>query len=311
MKPLRILFMGTPDFAVPTLSEIVSAGHDVIAVLTQPPRPAGRGMELKCSPVQRFADEAGIPVLTPKGLRNPRIQDKIRALGADAGVVAAYGLILPRAVLEAPRSGCFNLHASLLPRWRGAAPVQRAIMAGDRETGVTIMRMDEGLDTGPVCMEERIAIGYDITAGELHDQLALLGGTLMVKALSTLSEGRLKCRPQPAQGVTYAEKISVDEVRIDWSRPSHEVHNLIRAVSPHPGAWFEALLGGREERIKVLRSVEVPGRGEPGRLLDGLLTVACGTNAVRLTLVQRAGRKVQGGAEFLRGFPLAKGSHFS
>jgi methionyl-tRNA formyltransferase len=302
--------MGTPDFAVPTLSEIVTAGHDVLAVVTQPPKPAGRGLEPRRSSVHRFADEAGIPVLTPKGMRKPRIQEKLHALGADVGVVVAYGVILPAPVLNAPRFGCFNLHGSLLPRWRGAAPIQRAIMYGDPETGVSVMRMDEGLDTGPVCMEQRIAISYDMTAHDLHDQLALMGAAIMVKALAALAAGTLKCRKQPDQGVTYAEKISNDEARIDWNRPSHEVHNLIRSLSPHPGAWFEALLGGKIERIKVLRSVEVPGRGEPGKLLDGLLTVACGTNSVRLTLVQRAGKKIMGGADFLRGFPLGKGTHF-
>jgi methionyl-tRNA formyltransferase len=302
--------MGTPDFATPTLSEIVAAGHDVLAVLTQPPRPAGRGMDLRLSPVHRFADEAGIPVLTPRTLRGPEIQDELRTMRADVGVVVAYGLILPRPVLETPKLGCYNLHASLLPRWRGAAPIQRALMAGDRETGICVMRMDEGLDTGPICLRQRVAIGYDMTAHELHDQLALLGASAMVKALRALAAGALKCRPQPAKGVTYAEKITTEEARIDWSRPSHEVHNLIRSLSPHPGAWFEALLAGRLERIKVLRSVEVPGQGEPGKLLDNLLTVACGTNAVRLTLVQRAGKKVMGGADFLRGFPLGKGTHF-
>jgi methionyl-tRNA formyltransferase len=308
---MRVIFMGTPDFAVHALSEIVAAGHDPIAVYTQPPRPAGRGLVARKSAVHHFAEEAGIPVFTPRSLKSAAVQNQFYAHDADVAVVAAYGLLLPRAILQAPRFGCLNIHASLLPRWRGAAPIQRAVMAGDTESGVVIMQMDEGLDTGPVCLGERIAVGPEMTAGDLHDELALLGAKLIGRALERLFEGRLRCRPQPADGVTYAEKIRKDEERIDWTRHAVEVHNKIRALSPHPGAWFEALLSGRTERIKVLRSVVVPGRGEPGQLIDGQLTVACGSQAVRLTRVQRAGKKPMLGAEFLRGFPLGKGTHFS
>jgi methionyl-tRNA formyltransferase len=311
MTPLRVIFMGTPDFAVPALSEIVAAGHDVLAVYTQPPRPAGRGMAARKSQVHHFAEEAGIPVFTPRSLKSAAVQNQFYAHDAEVAVVAAYGLILPKAVLDAPSFGCLNIHASLLPRWRGAAPIARALMAGDPQTGVVIMRMDEGLDTGPVAMGERIEIGPDMTAGELHDQLSLMGARLIAEALRRLSEGKLRYKPQPDRGVTYAAKIAKGEDRIDWRLPAVEVHNRIRAFSPMPGAWFEALLSGKTERIKVLRSVVVPGRGEPGQLIDGQLTVACGSQAVRLTRVQRAGKKPMLGAEFLRGFPLGKGTHFS
>ena len=307
---LRVAFMGTPDFSVPTLSEIVGAGHDVVGVYTQPPRPAGRGMEPKKSPVHAFAEEAELPVFTPKTLRRAEVQDEFRALGADVAVVVAYGLILPKPVLEAPPLGCLNLHGSLLPRWRGAAPIQRAIMAGDRETGVMVMKMEEGLDTGPVALGDQLSIGLDATAGEIHDHLSLMGAALMSNALDLLERGKLTFTPQPPDGVTYAAKLSKDEARIDWSKPGAEVHNRIRGLSPHPGAWFEALLGGKPERIKVLRSVLVPGKGEPGQLLDTNLTVACGSQAVRLTQVQRPGKRPVGGADFLRGFPLGKGTQF-
>ncbi len=307
---LRVVFMGTPDFSVPTLSEIVGAGHDVVGVYTQPPRPAGRGMEARKSAVHTFAEEAGLRVLTPKSLRRAEVQNDFAALGADVAVVVAYGLILPKVILNTPPLGCFNLHGSLLPRWRGAAPIQRAVMAGDKETGVMIMKMDEGLDTGPVALADRLSIGPDSTAGEIHDHLALMGASLMLRALNLLEKGELTLTPQPEEGVTYAAKISKEETRIDWSKPGTEIHDMIRGLSPFPGAWFEALLGGKAERVKVLRSVVVPGKGEPGLLLDGHLTVACGSQAVRLTQVQRAGRRPMGGAEFLRGFPLGKGTHF-
>lgn len=303
--------MGTPDFAVPPLSELVAAGHDILAVYTQPPRPAGRNMIMRKSAVHHFAEEAGIPVYTPKSLKKADAQNEFYALDAEIAVVAAYGLILPKAILDAPHYGCLNIHASLLPRWRGAAPIQRAIMAGDTHSGVAIMQMDEGLDTGPICLGERIAIGQDMTAGELHDELSLLGAKLIARALDRLSEGQLECRPQPLEGVTYAAKLTKDDERIDWTRPASEVHNQIRALSPVPGAWFEALLSGRRERIKVLRSLVVPGQGDPGMLLDSQLTVACGQKAVRFTRVQRAGKKPMLGVEFLRGFPLGKGTHFS
>lgn len=311
MIPLRVIFMGTPDFAVPALTEIIAAGHDVLAVYSQPPRPAGRGMAARKSAVQHFAEEAGIPVFTPKTLRSVEIQNEFCALDADVAVVAAYGLILPKPILEAPHYGCLNIHGSLLPRWRGAAPIHRAVMAGDVETGVVIMRMDEGLDTGAVCMGERMAIGPETTSGELHDDLSLKGAKLIARALEQLPDGRLKFRPQPREGAVYAPKILKEELRINWKRPAREVHNQIRAMSPHPGAWFEALLCGKVERIKVLRSTVVEGRGEPGQLLDLQLTVACGQQAVRLTRVQRAGKRPMLGAEFLRGFPLANGTHFS
>jgi methionyl-tRNA formyltransferase len=307
---LRVVFMGTPDFAVPTLSEIVSAGHDVAAVYSQPPRPAGRGMAPQRSAVHTFAEVAAIEVLTPKSLRKPEAQETLAALAPDIIVVVAYGLLLPKAVLDIPPLGCLNLHGSLLPRWRGAAPIQRAIMAGDRETGVMVMKMEEGLDTGPVALAERIAITQDNTGGEIHDQLALIGAGLMAEALDRAEKGTLTFRPQPTEGVTYAHKIDKSELRVDWTKPASQVHDKIRAFSPYPGSWFEALLGGRPERIKVLRSVVVPGKGEPGYLLDANLTVACSSGAIRLTQVQRAGKRPTGGAEFLRGFPLGKGTHF-
>ncbi len=307
---LRVVFMGTPDFSVPALSEIVGAGHDVVGVYTQPPRPAGRGMEDRKSPVHVFADEAAIPVFTPKSLRRAEVQEEFAGLAPDVAVVAAYGLILPKPVLDTPPLGCLNVHASLLPRWRGAAPIQRAIMAGDRETGVMIMKMEEGLDTGPIALADRLLIGQDVTGGEIHDQLSLMGANMMLTALAMLEAGELAFTPQPEEGATYAPKISKEEARIDWTKPGAEVHNNIRALSPYPGAWFRALLGGKAERIKVLRSVLVQGGGDPGVLLDTNLTVACGSQAVRLTQVQRAGKKPMGGADFLRGFPLGKGTQF-
>jgi methionyl-tRNA formyltransferase len=307
---LRVVFMGTPDFSVPTLSEIVSAGHDVVGVYTQPPRPAGRGMEERNSPVHAFAEEAAIPVFTPKTLRSTDLQEEFAALAPDVAVVVAYGLILPKPVLDVPPLGCLNLHASLLPRWRGAAPIQRAIMAGDKETGIMVMKMDQGLDTGPVALADYLLIGPDATAGEIHDQLALMGATLMLSALEMLEKDELTFSPQPSEGVTYAAKITKEETRVNWTKPGSEVHNQIRGLSPFPGAWFEALLAGKAERIKVLRSVQVPGKGDPGQLLDANLTVACASQAVRLTQVQRAGKKPMGGADFLRGFPLGKGTQF-
>jgi methionyl-tRNA formyltransferase len=310
MPSLRLIFMGTPDFAVPCLSELLVEGHDVAAVYSQPPRKAGRGMSEKPSPVHAFAAEAGLPVLTPRNFRSAKAQEQFVALDADVAVVVAYGLILPRAVLEAPRCGCLNIHASLLPRWRGAAPIQRAIMAGDAETGVMIMRMEEGLDTGPICMSERVPISPDVTAGELHNELATRGAKLIASALRLLETEGLECAPQSGQGVTYAAKISNEETRIDWTQPAAEVHNRIRALSPYPGAWFEALLAGRPERVKALRSVLVPGRGEPGQVIDGMLTVACGQGAIQLTQLQRAGRKPMASAEFLRGFPIGRGTTF-
>jgi len=304
---LRVVFMGTPDFSVPTLSEILGAGHEVVAVYSQPPRPAGRGMAETPSPVHRFAAASGLTVLTPKSLRTPEAQEQFRAHAADVAVVVAYGLILPKPVLYAPRLGCFNVHASALPRWRGAAPIQRAIMAGDAETAVMVMRMEEGLDTGPVCLAERTPIGRNETAAELHDRLSLLGAGLMVRALAALERGSLSQTPQPAEGVTYAAKIDKAEARIDFARPAAEVHDHIRGLSPFPGAWFEVAVSGKAERIKVLRCVEAEGAGVPGTILDDALTVACGSGAVRLVTLQRAGKKPMSATELLRGFALPKG----
>jgi methionyl-tRNA formyltransferase len=305
---LRLVFMGTPDFAVPTLAEIVGQGHEVVACYTRPPAAAGRGMGLKASPVQRIAERFAIPVLAPRRLRSDEAAAAFRAHAADAAVVVAYGMILPKAILDAPARGCLNLHASLLPRWRGAAPIQRAIMAGDKETGVTIMKMDEGLDTGPVAMAERVAIGPDATAGELHDRLARLGADLMARALAALSRGALTFTPQPAEGVTYARKIANEEARIDWARPAAEVHNQVRGLAPFPGAFFEADLGKGSERVKVMRTALAEGSGPPGALLGDKGTVACGESAVRLVQVQRAGRPAMGAEEFLRGARLATGT---
>jgi methionyl-tRNA formyltransferase len=305
---LRIVFMGTPDFAVPTLAAIVAAGHSIAAVYSQPPRPAGRGLQQQKSAVHRFADGAGIPVLTPRSLRDEPAQAQFGAHHADAAVVVAYGLILPKPVLDAPRHGCFNLHGSALPRWRGAAPIQRAIMAGDRETAAAIMRMDEGLDTGPVCASAPIPIGPDMTAGDLHDLMAARGANLMVEALAALERGALACTPQPRDGVTYAGKIDKGEAAIDWSRAAAEVHNKVRGLAPWPGAYFEVTLGGRTERIKVLRAAPVPDRGPPGTLLDGDGTIACADGAIRLVEVQRAGKRPMSATELLRGFALAPGT---
>jgi len=305
---LRLVFMGTPEFAVPTLDAIVGAGHKVTAVYTRPPRPAGRGMAVQASPIAHQAERFGSPVFTPKTLREIGAVDAMRAHHADAAVVVAYGLILPKEILDPFPLGCFNLHASLLPRWRGAAPIQRAIMAGDRETGVAVMKMEEGLDTGPVAiiegkMAERIAIGPDATAGDLHDELARLGAGLMVCALAALEKRELRLAPQPSAGVTYANKIEKAETRIDWTQSWNKVHDHCRGLSPFPGAWFEDSDAGR---IKVLRSTKGSGAGEPGRVLDDDLTVACGEGAIRLLELQRAGRQPMRAEEFLRGTPIPR-----
>ncbi len=299
--------MGTPDFAVPVLSEIIAAGHDVVAVYSQPPRPAGRGMAERKSPVHVFAEAAAIPVLTPVSLRSAEAQQAFAAHRADVAVVVAYGLILPKPILDAPSHGCLNLHGSALPRWRGAAPIQRAIMAGDTETAVMVMQMEEGLDTGPVCLAERVPIGPDMTAGELHDELSQRGASLMVRALAALERGSLGKTPQPADGVTYAAKIDKAEAQLDFSRPARELHNLIRGLSPFPGAWFELGAGSRRERIKVLRAALADGGGRAGELIDDQLTIACGSGALRLVEVQRAGRKPMQAAAFLRGVELRRG----
>ena len=307
---LRVIFMGTPDFSVPTLMEIVGQGHDVVACYSQPPRPAGRGMDLKKSPVHEAAESFGIPVFTPQSLKGAEEQEAFAALNADVAVVVAYGLLLPKPILEAPEYGCLNLHASMLPRWRGAAPINRAIMAGDKETAVQVMRMEEGLDTGPVCMSETVAIGENMTAGDLHDKLSSLGGDLMVRALAALSRGALGDQTQAEEGVTYAAKLSKQETRIDWSKPAAEVHNHIRGLSPFPGAWCEMPLGGKMERVKVLRSTLGKGSGTPGSVQTGgdVPVISCGASAVRLEQVQRAGKKPMSGAEFLRGASLSDGT---
>lgn len=300
--------MGTPEFSVPVLDALKDAGHDIACVYTQPPRPAGRGMELRRSPVHKRADALGIPVRTPSSLRGADVQSDFSALGADIAVVIAYGLILPSPVLAAPRLGCWNIHASLLPRWRGAAPIQRAIMAGDTETGVMVMRMEEGLDTGPIGLEARTPIGADETAGELHDRLSVLGAGLMVDAAARLATGTLRTRPQPADGITYAAKIDKAETRIDWQRPAKEVHDHLRGLSPFPGAWCEMTLGGRPERVKVLASRIAEGHGRPGEALDNALTIACGDGAVCLARLQRAGRQPCDAQEFLRGARIIPGT---
>jgi len=308
---LRVVFMGTPDFAVPTLSEIVGQGHEVVAVYTRAPAAAGRGMELKPSPVHRMAERFGIPVLTPKTLRTEEAAETFRGHGADVAVVVAYGMLLPKPILDAPELGCLNLHASLLPRWRGAAPIQRAIMAGDKETGVAVMRMEEGLDTGPVAMAERVAIGPDMNAGELHDRLMVLGADLMVRALAALSRGGLSFKPQPEEGVTYAHKLKNEDALIDWSKPAQGVHDHVRGLSPFPGAYFLADFGKGQERVKVLRTTLGTGSGGPGTLLDANGTVSCGDGAVRLIQVQRAGKAPVAFDEFLRGVRLGPGARFA
>ena len=311
---LRIVFMGTPEFSVPSLAEILGAGHDVVAVYSQPPRPAGRGMDARKSPVHVFAEASGLPVLTPNSLKGAAEQAAFAAHAADIAVVVAYGLILPKPVLDAPRHGCLNLHGSALPRWRGAAPIQRAIMAGDTRTAAMVMRMDVGLDTGPVCLADSIEIGPDMTAGELHDAMARRGADLLVRALAALERDSLVETPQPADGVTYAAKIDKDEARIDFSAPAQTVHDRIRGLSPFPGAWVEAVIQGKRERIKVLRSAlalgTAPAGAAPGTLVDEHLTVACGAGAVRFVQVQRAGRKPMSADEFLRGLALQAGFRF-
>ena len=304
--PLRLVFMGTPDFAVPSLIELAVRGHDIAAVYTRAPKPAGRGMEMQVTPVEREARRLKLPVFTPKTLRDAEAQMTFQSHQADAAAVVAYGLILPKPVLDAPKLGCFNVHASLLPRWRGAAPINRAVMAGDAESGVTIMKMDEGLDTGAMAMVERAQITADMTAGDLHDLLSRLGADLMARTLAAVERASLTLTltPQPAKGVTYAEKISKSETRVDWTRSWSEVHDHIRGLSPFPGAWFE--LDG--VRVKVLRATKGEGSGAPGTLLDDRLTIACGDGAVRLTQVQRAGKQPMAAEDFLRGTPVKAGS---
>ena len=304
---LKIVFMGTPDFSVPTLDAIHAAGHEIVAVYSQPPRPAGRGMTLTPSPVHRRAEALGLPVLTPLSLKGEEAAATFRAHGADVGVVVAYGLLLPEAILAGPRLGCLNLHGSKLPRWRGAAPIQRAIMAGDAATAVEVMRMEKGLDTGPVAMTAETPIGVDETTLDLHDRLAGLGADLMVRALAALEAGRLAFTPQAEDGVTYARKIDKAEARIDWTKPAREIHDAARGLSPFPGAWCEVAAGGRTERLKVLRSTLADGMGAPGEILDAEGTVACGEGALRLVEVQRAGAKPQPAKQALAALKLAIG----
>ena len=303
---MNIVFMGTPDFAVPALEALMAAGHHMLAAYTQPPRPAGRGQKEQPSPVQRAAEASGIPVRSPKSMRDAGALAEFKALRADLAVVAAYGLILPKAVLDAPLRGCLNIHASLLPRWRGAAPIQRAIEAGDAETGITIMVMDEGLDTGPMLLKESVPIGPDTTAAALHDALAALGATLIVRALAGLEIGALLPVPQPGEGVTYAKKIAKEEARLDWRAPAPLLARRIRAFNPFPGAWFEA----NGERIRVLAAGAEPHAraAVPGTVLDAQLAIACGEGVLRPTLLQRAGKAPVAAEAFLRGFALPAGT---
>ncbi|HET7411588.1 MAG TPA: methionyl-tRNA formyltransferase [Pararhizobium sp.] len=306
---LRIIFMGTPEFSVPTLAALARDGHDIACVYTRAPKPGGRrGLATLKSPVHQQAELLGFRVRTPKSLRSEDEQEAFRELKADVAVVVAYGLILPPPILEGTALGSYNGHASLLPRWRGAAPIQRAIMAGDTETGMMVMKMDKGLDTGPVAMTRRIAIGEDMTAGELHDVMMLEGAELMAEAMRRLEKGDLPLTPQAEDGAIYAAKIEKGETRIDFAPPASHVHDHIRGLSPFPGAWLEMELAGRGERIKVLRSETAEGEGAPSTVLDDRLTIACGAGAVRLTRLQRAGGKVLSAGEFLRGNPVARGT---
>lgn len=302
--------MGTPDFSVPVLDAVVGAGHEVVAAYTRAPKPAGRGMELRRSPVHVRADALGIPVLTPKTLRNDDAQAAFAGHNADVAVVVAYGLLLPKAVLDAPRFCCLNLHASLLPRWRGAAPINRAVMAGDPESGVMVMKMEEGLDTGPVALTARVAIEPDMTAGELHDALSSTGAALMAEALDKIENGSIAFIPQAEDGVIYASKITNEETRVDWQQSGTSVHNHVRGLSPFPGAWFAADLGKGEERVKLLLSERAEGSGTPGTLLSTDGVVACGEGAVRLVKVQRAGSKAMTFADFARGARLVTSFKF-
>ncbi|HTE97252.1 MAG TPA: methionyl-tRNA formyltransferase [Bradyrhizobium sp.] len=301
---LRLIFMGTPDFAVPTLLELVAHGHEIAAVYTRAAKPAGRGMKLQPSPVEQEARRLGIPVATPATLKTAEAAAELRAHHAEAAVVVAYGMILPQVILEAPPLGCFNLHASLLPRWRGAAPINRAIMAGDAETGVMVMKMDAGLDTGDVAMAERLAITDAMTAADLHDALAPLGGDLMVRAMGALERGKLQLTRQSDQGVTYAAKIEKAEARIDWNKPARAVLRHVHGLSPFPGAWCEIPIEGESVRVKILRCAMIDGSGVPGDVLDDRLTVACKEGALRILELQRAGKAPMKAEDFLRGTPL-------
>ncbi|MBB3442747.1 methionyl-tRNA formyltransferase [Rhizobium sp. BK379] len=309
---LRIVFMGTPDFSVPTLRLLVEAGHQIIAVYTQPPRPGGRrGLDLQKSPVHQAAELLGLPVFTPVNFKDPEERESFRALGADVGVVVAYGLLLPEAILTGTRYGCYNGHASLLPRWRGAAPIQRAIMAGDAKTGMMVMKMDKGLDTGDVALTREVEIAPNMTAGELHDRLMHVGAKAMAEAMVKLEMDDLPLTPQPAEGVLYAAKIDKAETRIDFARDAKDVHNHIRGLAPFPGAWFELVGHDKAERVKVLGSELATGEGMAGTLVTDDLVVACGTGAVRLTKLQKAGGKPLAASDFLRGTPLVAGTRLA
>ncbi|MEM9682214.1 MAG: methionyl-tRNA formyltransferase [Pseudomonadota bacterium] len=301
---MRLAFMGTPDFAVPALRALVAAGHEVACVYCQPPRPAGRGHKERPSAIQAAAEELDLPVRTPKTLRDDAEQDAFAALGLDVAVVAAYGLILPTPILEAPTHGCLNIHASLLPRWRGAAPIQRAILSGDSETGITIMQMDEGLDTGAMLLQESVPINGTTTAQSLHDALAACGGRLIVDALARLAAGSLEPQVQPEDGVTYAKKISPADARISWKDDADAVDRTVRAFAPRPGAWFEA----DGKRIKLLEAEAVDASGDPGVVLDDRLTIACGSGAIRATRLQREGKRALAVEDFQRGSPIAAGT---
>jgi methionyl-tRNA formyltransferase len=309
--PLRLIFMGTPDFAVPTLLQLVAHGHEIAAVYTREAKPAGRGMKLQLSPVAREADRLGIPVLTPKTLKTSEALQQFQAHRADAAVVVAYGRILPQAILDAVPLGCFNLHGSLLPRWRGAAPINRAIMAGDAESGVMVMKMDAGLDTGDIAMAERITVTDAMTASDLHDALAPLGADLMVRAMGALSRGGLQLTKQSEQGVTYATKIDKAEARIDWNRPARELLRHIHGLSPFPGAWCEMPVDGEQVRVKILRCELAKGAGEPGGLLDDRLTNACKDGAIRVLELQRAGKPPMKADAFLNGTSLQPPMRFT
>lgn len=305
---MRVIFMGTPEIAVPTLSEIIGRGHDVVAVYTQPPRPAGRGKKDRKSPVHELAEGFGLDVRTPLNFKDPADIEAFQALDADVAVVLAYGLLLPKAILEAPAKGCLNLHGSLLPRWRGAAPIQRAIMAGDKQTGIMVMQMDAGLDTGDVGLIDEIPISANMTAGELHDEMMIRGADMMGRALSALERDSLHFTPQASEGVTYAKKIDKKEARIDWSQAAETVHNQIRGLSPFPGAWFEIEINDKPVRIKIIKAARTEGSGAPGTVLDDEMRIACGDGAIVPLTVQREGKGAMEVATFLRGSGSLKGA---
>lgn len=305
---LRLAFMGTPEFSVPVLEALHQAGHEIVAVYSQPPRPAGRrGLELTPTPVASAAEKLGIEVLTPKSLKDRQEQERFSSFKLDAAIVVAYGLLLPKAILEAPRFGCFNGHASLLPRWRGAAPIQRAIMAGDKTTGMMIMKMDEGLDTGPIALSKSIDIAPDMTAGELYDELEKIAAPLMVKAMEKLEQGDLTLTPQKSEGETYAKKITKDETRIDWSKPAKELQKRICGLSPFPGSWCEMEISGKRERVKLLKATLVAGSSlGAGHIDPETLTIHCGEGCLQITRLQKAGGKAMDAETFLHGFHVTK-----